>query len=181
MTRTRSRYAPGRTYFFTARLRNPTSDLLVSQIDLLRDATRLAMKRRSFEVAAAVILPNQMHMIWVLPEGDADFGKRWRLVKSTFARHVPEDDIAEHGQSRPNQTGIWHRLCWEHLIRDQPDYERHIHVIATAPVEAGLVKRPGDWPYSSFSRRDAVGRPPSVKTTAPVPSSRNPSIAARAS
>ena len=71
MANYRRLYVPGGTYSFTLRLQDPTSDLLVSQIDLLRNATRLCMKRWPFEIAAAVILPNKLHMIWNLPPDDA--------------------------------------------------------------------------------------------------------------
>ena len=181
MTNYTRRYVPGGSYFFTARLQNPRSDLLISQIDLLRDATRLCMKRWPFEIAEAVVLPNQTHMIWVLPDGDADFSKRWRLIKSSFSRHVPAPDFITPSQRKRGEKGIWQRRFWEHLIRDQLDYERHMHVIASAPVQAGLVKKASDWPYSSLSRRKMGLDPSPVKTTAPVRSAQDQETAARAS
>jgi hypothetical protein len=60
MTNYTRHYVPGGTYFFTARLQNPASDLLVSQIDLLRDATRICMKRWPFKIVGAVVLPNDL-------------------------------------------------------------------------------------------------------------------------
>lgn len=181
MTNYRRRYVPGGTYFFTARLQNPASDLLVSQIDLLRDATRLCMKRWPFEIAGAVVLPNQLHMIWVLPDGDVDFSKRWRLIKSTFSRHVPAPDYVCASKQKRGEKGIWQRRFWEHLIRDVADYDRHMHIIATAPVQASLVKKAGDWPHCSLSHRKMGLDPSSPKTTAPVRSIPHPSVVVRAS
>ena len=181
MTNYIRRYVPGGTYFFTARLQNPTSDMLVSHIDLLRDATKLCMKRWPFEIAAAVVLPNRMHMIWVLPDGDADFSKRWRLIKSSFSRHVPAPAFVSASQKSRGEKGIWQRRFWEHAIRDHVDYERHMHVIATAPVLAGLVSKASDWPYCSLHQRK-MGLDPSLpKTTAPVRLRPDPPTAARAS
>ncbi len=179
MTNRQRRYVPDCTYFFTARLQNPASDLLVSQIDLLRDATRLCMKRWPFEIASAVILPDRLHMIWVLPNGDADFSKRWRLIKSTFSRHVPAPAYVAPRLQKRGEKGIWQRRFWDHLIRDIGDYDRHMHLIVTAPVQAGLVKKAGDWPYSSLAVRGTGAI--ASKTIAPVPSSHDPSVAARAS
>lgn len=181
MTNYTRRYAPGGTYFFTARLQNPASDLLVQEVALLRDATRLCMKRWPFEIAAAVILPSQMHMIWVLPDGDADFSKRWRLIKSTFSRHVPPPEYVSASQRRRGEKGIWQRRFWEHLIRDIADYDRHMHVITTAPVQAGLVKKASDWPLSSLANRKMGLDPSPVKTTAPVRSAQGRAAVARAS
>lgn len=181
MTNYTRRYVPGGTYFFTARLQNPASDLLVQEIALLRDATRLCMKRWPFEIAAAVVLPCQVHMIWVLPEGDADFSKRWRLIKSTFSRHVPAPKYVAPSQRRRGEKGIWQRRFWEHVIRDIGDYDRHMHLIATAPVQAGLVKKASDWPFGSLATRKMGLDPSPSKTTAPVRSVQDPATVARAS
>lgn len=164
------RYVPGGTYFFTVRLQDPHADLLITQIDLLRSATRLCMKRWPFDIAGAVVLPNKLHMIWTLPPGDADFSKRWRLIKSTFSRHAPEPDHVTPSQRRRGEKGIWQRRFWEHLIRDRADFDLHMHLIASAPVHAGLVVRAGDWPYSSLQRRKMGLDPSPPRTIAQVPS-----------
>lgn len=181
MTNYIRRYVPGCTYFFTARLQNPASDLLVREVDLLRNATRLSMKRWPFEIAAAVVLPNQLHMIWVLPDGDADFSKRWRLIKSTFSRHIPAPIHVSLSQRRRGEKGIWQRRFWEHAIRDVNDYDRHMHVIATAPVQAGLVRKASDWPFSSVAVRKMGLDPSPPKTTALVQLVQDQAIAAPAS
>ena len=160
-------FVQGGTYFFTVRLQDARADLLVRHIDLLRDATRLCRKRWPFAIPAAVILPNQLHMIWTLPIGDADVSKRWRVIKSGFSRHVPAPAHLPASHARRGDKGIWQRGFWEHLISDQDDFDRHAHVIRSAPVQAGLVKRANDWPYSSLHHRLRCG----PRTTAPVPSS----------
>ena len=33
-----------------------------------------------------VALPDHLHAVWTLPEGDTDFAIRWRLIKSGFSR-----------------------------------------------------------------------------------------------
>ncbi|MEM9785577.1 MAG: transposase [Pseudomonadota bacterium] len=181
MTVDRRRFVPGRTHFFTARLYSPACDLLVSEVALLRDATRLCLKRWPFEIAGAVILPNQMHMIWVLPDDDIGFSRRWGLIKSTFARHVVQHDNVAPDQSARADKGVWQRRLWHHVIRDGMEYDRHMHLLASAPVQAGLVKKVGDWPYSSFVAGKANRGVSPARTIVPAPSSRGPSIAARAS
>jgi putative transposase len=39
---------------------------------------------------------------------------------------------------------------WEHQIRDERDFERHVDYIHFNPMKHGYVKKIGDWPYSSF-------------------------------
>ncbi len=181
MTHYRRRYVPGGTYFFTVRLQDQNSDLLTARIDLLRNATRLCMKRWPFEIVGAVILPSKLHMIWTLPPDDAAFSKRWRLIKSTFSRHVPAPDHVAPSQSKRGEKGIWQRRFWEHVIRDEQDFDLHMHVIASAPVHAGLVKRPGEWPYSSLQHRKMGLDPSPLKTIGPVPLVRGQKAAAIAS
>ena len=167
----------GGTYFFTVRLQDQRSDLLVSHIDLLRNATRLCRKRWPFAIDAAVILPSKLHMIWTLPDGDHDFSKRWRMIKSGFSRHAPPPSHIPDSHRRRGEKGIWQRRFWEHLIRDEDDLALHLHLIRSAPIHAGLVKKPSDWPFSSMHHQSAGG----VRTIAPVPSVPNRAAAAIAS
>ncbi len=171
MSNYRRLLVPGGTYFFTVRLHDQTSDLLVSHIELLRNATRLCRKSWPFEIDAAVVLPNKAHMIWTLPEGDADFSKRWRMIKSTFSRHAPQPDYVPPNHARRGEKGIWQRRFWEHLIRDDDDLATHMHLIRSAPLHAGLVSRASDWPFSSLHHQM---QRPLPKTIAPVPSAPNP-------
>ena len=41
---------------------------------------------------------------------------------------------------------------WEHVIRDEVDYARHVDYVHWNPIKHGLVQRLADWPYSSFHR-----------------------------
>lgn len=168
---------PGGTYFFTVRLQDHRSDLLITHIDLLRDATRVCRKRWPFVIDAAVVLPDKLHMIWTLPDGDDDFSKRWRMIKSGFSRHVPAPAHIPETCRKRGEKGIWQRRFWEHLIRDADDLALHMHLIRSAPLHAGLVKRPSDWPYCSLHRQ--MGQ--AVKTTVPTPSAPNPEVAVTAS
>lgn len=148
-------HAPGGTYFFTLRVQGPHANLLVAQVDVLRQAVKVTRQRHPFEIRAAVVLPSQLHMIWTLPTGDANFGFRWRTIKSIFSRHalVTQQSDLSPAMLRRREKGIWQRRFWDHQIRDQADFDLHEHLIIHAPVTAGLVKKPGDWAYSSLHTR----------------------------
>lgn len=152
MTKYTRLYVPGGTYFFTVRLADLRQDTLVRHIGVLRDAVRITRKRLPFVIDAAVILPQELHMIWHMPDGDADFSKRWRMIKSTFSRHVPAPEYVCKSMQRRREKGIWQRRFWEHLIKDGEDYQMHLQLIKNAPVSKGLVSEVNDWPYSSFTR-----------------------------
>lgn len=146
-------FVPGGTYFFTLHLQDARADTIVSHVDVLRQSVRLARKRWPFMIEAAVVLPNVTHMIWTLPAADMDFSKRWRLIKSTFSRHVPAPAYVPPAQARRGEKGIWRRRFWEHRIRDRDDFDFHMRLIRDAPKTKGLVKDAADWPFSSFTKR----------------------------
>src|SRR3954469_19186676 len=103
-------------------------------------------------IDAMVVLPDHLHAIWTLPEGDADFATRWRLIKSGFSRRVARGERISDSRAAKAERGIWQRRYWEHTIRDETDFSRHIDYIHFNPVRHGLVRRVEDWPYSSFHR-----------------------------
>lgn len=84
---------PGATYFFTANLADRKSNLLTEQIDLLREAIRKTRQSHPFDIVARVVLPDHLHTIWRLPEGDADFPLRWSLIKAAFSRAMPKTEV----------------------------------------------------------------------------------------
>ena len=51
---------------------------------------------------------------------------------------------------RNGELALWQRRYWEHTIRDDGDFARHVDYIHYNPVKHGLVKRVSDWPHSSF-------------------------------
>jgi len=147
---------PGGTYFFTVTLSDRRSSVLTEKIEALRGAFRTARKERPFEIDAIVILPDHLHAIMRLPLGDADFAGRWRRIKGHFSSALLHAglDIARH----PNgELALWRRRYWEHTIRDENDFARHVDYIHFNPVKHGYVRRVGDWPHSSFHRYVRTG------------------------
>jgi putative transposase len=124
--------------------------LLTEYIDELRTAFRETRRNHPFTIDAMVVLPDHLHAVWTLPEGDADFATRWRLIKSVFSRHVATGERISDSRAAKAERGIWQRRYWEHTIRDPADFARHLDYIHINPVKHGLVPRVRDWPYSSF-------------------------------
>src|ERR1700719_1322337 len=88
VTNYRRNFICGGSFFFAANLAERRFHLLVDDIDLLRQAFRHVRRRHPFDIEAIAVLPDHPHAIWTLPEGDADFALRWRLIKSVFSRGV---------------------------------------------------------------------------------------------
>jgi putative transposase len=147
---------PGATIFFTVALAERGSDLLVREIGPLRDALRATLERRPVTIDALVVLPDHLHCVWTLPEGDADFSTRWSAIKARFSRGL------DAGLRRPShltrrEKAIWQRRFWERMIRDDADYAAHVRYCWRNPVKHGFVSRTVDWPFSSIHRDIRLG------------------------
>ncbi|MFB2917076.1 REP-associated tyrosine transposase [Aerosakkonema funiforme] len=151
----------GGTYFFTVVTHNRRKFLCQpDNISLLRNAFRYVMEQHPFKIDAIVVLPEHIHSILTLPDGDYNFSKRWRLIKNYFTRRCAVEYKAKISKSRQNkqEQAIWQRRFWEHQIRDEKDFTNHVEYIHYNPVKHGLVSAPKDWEYSSFHRyvRDGI-------------------------
>lgn len=146
-------YIEGGTYFFTVvtykRLpifSNPHTNRM------LQDAINYTQKRMPFTIVASVILPDHLHFIWSMPEGDSDYSTRWRLIKSHFTRHYAKNLPLSNNLSRriKGEKDVWQRRYWAHLIINEADLSCHVEYIHFNPVKHGLVLSPSDWVDSSF-------------------------------
>ena len=150
MVRYRRNFVPGATYFFTVIVDDRRSTVLVDNISVLRDAFSVARHERPFTIDAIVVLPEHLHVVMTLPSDDADFSGRWRRIKSRFSRLVAQGTSLERDER--GEYRLWQKRFWEHTIRNEADYERHVDYIHYNPVKHGLVTRVCDWPHSSFHR-----------------------------
>lgn len=150
----------GGTYFFTVNLADRKKRLLVEHAELLRRVMQEVKARHPFRIEALVLLPDHLHALWTLPEGDADFAVRWMLVKAGFSRALPKGERASASRMGKRERGVWQRRYWEHQIRDEADFARHAGYIHFNPVKHGYATRPIDWPYSSVHRYVRAGRLP---------------------
>ena len=162
MAQYRRYYRHGGSFFFTV-VTARRARILTSALGrvCLRSALHDCLARFPFRLNAIVLLPDHLHAIWTLPHDDEDFSKRWGYIKKTFTqlylgRGGLESPVSS-SQSRERRRGIWQRRFWEHLIRDELDFERHFDYVHYNPVKHALVRRPRDWPHSTFHRCVAQG------------------------
>ena len=151
MVRYRRNYVAGGTFFFTVTLDDRRSHLLVKHVDLLRAAFRAARSEQPFAIDALVVLPEHLHVVMTLPSGDTNFSGRWRRIKGHFSSALLGSAISIARRSNGG-LALWQGRFWEHTIRDDDDFARHVDYIHFNPVKHGLTSRVCDWPYSSFHR-----------------------------
>jgi putative transposase len=141
---------PGGTYFFTINLLNRHSDLLVRHIEALRESVRRTRIERPFHIDAWVVLPEHIHCVITLPPGDDDFSNRIKAIKIRFVRALEPDEWRSPVRVAKGERGIWQRRFWEHAIRDDDDYARHLDYVHFNPVKHGHATSVAQWPYSTF-------------------------------
>ncbi len=157
------RLLTGPTYFFTvvAYRRRP---IFCDQAlrTALRDAIHTVRQTRPFSIDAWILLPDHMHCIWTLPEDDHAYSIRWAEIKryvSSWCRPALRDPtLLTRAALRRRESSIWQRRFWEHQIRDETDFERHMDYIHFNPVKHGYARQVREWPHSTFHRhvRDGV-------------------------
>jgi putative transposase len=79
------------------------------------------------------------------------------LIKAAFSRALAKGERISPRRLRKGERGIWQRRYWEHTLRDERDYLRHVDYIHFNPVKHRLVTQVKDWPYSSFHRMVRLG------------------------
>ncbi|MDZ7829152.1 MAG: transposase [Halofilum sp. (in: g-proteobacteria)] len=141
-------YVAGGTYFFTVVTHGRRPWMVDPALSAFREAYRRVAREHPFETIAAVVLPDHLHCIWSLPEGDADFSGRWRRIK-----RVTTNALRNTGMS----GRFWQPRFWEHLIRDERDLRAHMDYVHYNPVRHGLVARPSEWAASSLRRYIRAG------------------------
>ena len=152
MSRYRRAKIEGGAFFFTLTIANRSDDLLVRQIERLRRAYKVVQERLPFETIAICILPDHLHALWLLPDGDTDFSSRWSfsnpISRAVFHRRNRVPPARWLNAKKAFGNGAYR----EHAIRDDADLERYVDYIHYNPVKHGVVSRVVDWPHSSFHR-----------------------------
>ena len=128
---------------------------------ILRSAWNYVSIKHPLTIDAICLLPDHIHAIITLPEEDDDYSIRIREIKRMFTikfmtacreRLKPNDSWKNKGEAT-----LWQRRFWDHIIRDEKDFQSHFDYIHYNPVKHGLVDSPSSWEWSSFHRYVRLG------------------------
>ena len=144
----RRRYGEGGTFAFTVCLADRTATTLTDEIDVLREAYRATHAARPFRTQAICVLPDHLHALWTLPEGDTDYSVRWQGIKLRVTNALGRR--------------IWQPRFYEHTIRDADAHANHVNYIHGNPVKHGYAESMDAWPHSTWHRwkRENTWSPP---------------------
>ena len=112
--------AKGATCFFTVVTYKRKKILCkIENAALIKEAFKYVGNRHPFMADAFVLLPDHLHCIWTLPDGDNDFSTRWRQIKSHFTRNCGGSDKDLRSASRQKKSV---RECWVSFHSTQPTW-----------------------------------------------------------
>jgi putative transposase len=150
-------FSVGGTYFFTVVTYNRRRIFCdANGRSSLHQALSQVQSSHPFEMLSIVLLPDHLHCIWKMAETDDNFSVRWSMIKRKFTKlwlsGGGRDVRVSASRTKRGERSVWQRRFWEHLIRDQLDFARHMDYIHYNPVKHGYVKCPHQWEHSSFHR-----------------------------
>lgn len=153
MSNYRRYYLPNHFVFVTVVTHN-RNNILLKNIDLLRQCMQKTKEKFVFDIFAIVILPDHFHMI-LKPDKIEEFSMIVGSIKRRFTKAIDDkykdNDIPESKIKR-KEKGVWQRRFYEHIIKNEDDLYHHLDYIHYNPLKHGYVEKAKDWEYSSFKK-----------------------------
>lgn len=148
----RRTYQPNQFIFITCVTANrkPIFSTQENQ-DLFWATYQNVVHKHPFNLVAFVLLPDHFHWLVEMPNADVNFSKIMMSLKWNFT--------LEYKKKHQISTSLvlWQRGFWDHVIRDEDDFQKHLDYIHWNPVKHDHARRAFDWKYSSFQDWVAKG------------------------
>ena len=147
-------FLEGYAYFMTV-VTYQRNQILIDNIDLLRESFQHAKTKFDFDIDAIVILPDHFHMI-IKPNIPEEYPKIIGVLKSHFSKNCDPEFYTHLAQTqsrmKQNYRPVWQKRFYEHTIRDEQDYKARLDYIHFNPVKHGYANTANTWEYSSFKK-----------------------------
>jgi putative transposase len=151
----RRHYLEGHPVFVTMVTHHRRPWLAATQaVELLLEAMRWVKSKHPYRHIAHAVMPDHVH--WMFepakdPKGNfsaiiaaAKRETTWRLKRNGGIGMPPYND---GGNGLPP---YWQSRFYDHVIRNEDDFWRHLDYIHFNPVKHGVAAAPADHPHSSF-------------------------------
>ena len=127
----------------------------------LYDSLNFYRYRQDFKLLGYVIMPDHIHlMIW--PHGESTVSDIMRDYKEFTSKRIIRqaevegiDEWVAAFRRAGQETGrsknkVWQDSYWDENVFTERFLRQKLNYMHRNPVRAGLVERPGDYPYSSY-------------------------------
>jgi putative transposase len=141
MPRYRRFFVPGHPVFLTIVTYNRQTWLAEDEcVVTLLQSMRWVKSQYPFRHLAHAILPHHLHWMLLAEDGTSFSGVVGAMKRDVSWR------LKESGRKGP----FWQKRFYDHVIRDDDDFGRHLDYIHFNPVKHGYVSHPVDYRWSSF-------------------------------
>jgi len=139
-------FIPDATVFITIVTynRNP---ILVENIELLRKS--LKSVRQEYKIIAGCVMQDHIHMI-IKPKNINELPQIITSIKYGFSKALPKPENLPDSSIKRKEKGIWQRRYYDHIIRDEKDFHKHLDYIHYNSYKHYNIA-PKDWEFSSFN------------------------------
>jgi putative transposase len=114
-----------------------------AHLDLLRSTLHRVKELHPFAMLGYVFLLDHLHLL-IKPTGKSTFSQIMHSLKPNFTKAYKQ------AVGITDSLKFWQRRFYDHIIRDETDFARHLDYIHYNPVKHGLVTKPEEWAGSSF-------------------------------
>ncbi len=139
------------TYIFVTFVTYNRREILIPNIDLLKESIKHAKTKFLFDIFAIVVMKEHCHLI-ISVKKSKEVPQIIKSIKYYFSANISNNyifnNLSESAKKR-NEKGVWQRRYYDHIIRDEEDLFRHIYYIHFNPMKHYNIA-PKDWVYSSF-------------------------------
>lgn len=137
------RYNPdGRPVFITSVTHNRRK-ILLQNIDVFWAALNNIISKYKIGLVAWAILPDHFHIL--IEPRDISISRIVHDFKMSFSIRYRKKRNLREGR-------IWQLRFWDHIIRDEKDWIRHLDYIHYNPVKHFVTKSLFDYPHSSIQK-----------------------------
>lgn len=134
------RYQTSDATFFITCVTFERKQVLQNHASLFEEVLERQCAKAEAELHAWVILPDHWHAVISL--GGSSLPKLLKNIKLSLANKLKVAGAFAGGR-------FWQLRYWDHVIRDQRDYNTHIDYVHYNPVKHELVNSPFDYEFST--------------------------------
>ncbi len=132
-------------------------------MELLLETLRNVKNLHPFNMLGYVFLPDHFHLLIQVTGGN--FSEIIHSLKPNFTKAYK----SMLGLTSADSMQFWQKRFWDHVIRNDRDFENHLHYIHLNPVKHGYVTDPRSWKYSGYIKWEKRGLyPPAFEWDEPI-------------
>jgi putative transposase len=135
------RYYNDNQVYFVTNVTHERNEYLNRNYDLLQNAFDATQKKISFKLIAYIFLPEHFHVL--IDTKNNNLSDILHRIKLSFGAYFRK-------RYKLKKQQIWQRRFWDHIIRNQNDFNKHFDYIHYNPVKHELVENPFSWRFSSI-------------------------------